>query len=344
MLTGEKDMVGTVGSDRRAEALVAPLAGHVDRELLLMQEALEPKGKVEDFQAIRQRLVPCLERLTELLQAGKIQPWRAVRLSPYEPELPRPDERPLRLGFFPTAANPLHWMHLIGGLLAIARFQLDKVIYLIAGSDSRKTNLLPAATRHLMAARVLKAFSPFLTYTPISLESSFPGEVNAFRLLQLNARQSIQAYYMAGTDHCRRFDPVTGEPDTLQRLEDGVREKLYDFDERTHSLSVIFLDRGNPAPSVDTFLDVHRIDRLPLHVSSTGIRDALCGRCPPRLLAGVPFTVFSTACALELYDAPRSLRWKEALPAPPHATRPGRALQASSSTDTRLRRYAPGAT
>src|SRR5271157_1713092 len=213
MLTGEKDMVGTAGFDCRAEALVAPLAVHVDRELLLMKEALGPKANGEDFQAIRKQLIPCLERLTELLQAGQIQPWRQVRLSPYEPEQPRTDERSLRLGFFPTAANPLHWMHLIGGLLAISHFQLDKVIYVIAGSDSRKTNLPPAAIRHLMAARVLKAFSPFLTSTPISLESSLPGEVNVFRLLQLNAQQSIQAFYLAGTDHCRRFDPVTGEPD-----------------------------------------------------------------------------------------------------------------------------------
>lgn len=303
MLTGEKDLVGTAGSGRRAEALVAPLAVHVETELLLMKEALGPKANGEDFQAIRKQLIPCLEKLTELLQAGHIQPWRPVRLSPYEHEQPRPGERSLRLGFFPTAANPLHWMHLIGGLLAISRFQLDKVIYLIAGSDSRKTNLPPVSTRHLMAARVLKAFSPFLTYTPISLESSLPGEVNVFRLLQLNAQQRIQAFYMAGTDHCRRFDPVTGEPDTLQRLEDGVRGKLHGFDQRRHSLSVIFLDRGSPAPSVGTFLDVQRIDQLPLHVSSTRIRDALCRRCPPRVLAGVPFTVLSTVRALELYGS-----------------------------------------
>jgi len=303
MLTRADDMAVTAGSSREAEALVAPLAAHVDRELLLMQEALGPRANEEDFQAIRQQLASCLELLTEVLQAGHIRPWLPVRLSPHEPERPRPDERSLRLGFFPTAANPLHWMHLIGGLLAISRFQLDKVIYVIAGSDDRKTDLPPATTRHLMAARVLKAFSPFLTSTPISLESSLPGEVNVFRLLQLNAPQSIQAFYLAGTDHCRRFNPVTGEPDTLQRLEDGVRGKLYGFDAHRHSLSVVFLDRGGPVHMADTFLDVHRIDHLPMNMSSTLIRDAFSGRCPPAALAGIPFTTFAAVRALELYGS-----------------------------------------
>ena len=40
-------------------------------------------------------------------------------------------------------------------------------------------------------------------------------------------------------------------------------------------------------------------------MSSTRIRDAFCGRCSPRVLAGVPFTVFSLIRALVLYGASR---------------------------------------
>ena len=192
-------------------------------------------------------------------------------------------------------------MHLIGGLAAVSDLRLDKLIYVIAGSDPRKSNLVPATTRHLMAARVLKLFSPFLTWTPISLESSLPGEVSVFRLLQLNSRSRIQAFYLAGTDHYQRFDRVTGEPDTIQRLEDGIRGRLFGFDGRRHELSAIFLDRGGPLHPVDTFLDVHWIDQLPLRMSSTCIRDALCGRGPPAALAGLPFATFATIRALGLY-------------------------------------------
>ena len=81
--------------------------------------------------------------------------------------------------------------------------------------------------------------------------------------------------------------------------------KLYGFDERRHRLSAIFLDRGDPVPPVDTFLELLRIDRLPLGMSSTRIRDAFRGRCSPRVLAGVPFTVFRSIRALGLYGGAR---------------------------------------
>ena len=189
MLTSERDAVEIAGFDRSTEALFSPLAERIDRELLLMEETLGPEANATDFEAIREQVVPSLERLKRLVHEQQINPWREVRLCPdeAEPSQPRKGERALRLGFFPTAANPLHWMHLIGGLAAISDLRLDKLIYAIAGSDPRKSNLAPGTTRHLMAARVLKAFSPFLTCTPISLESSLPGEVNVFRLLQLNS-------------------------------------------------------------------------------------------------------------------------------------------------------------
>jgi len=304
MLTSERDGVEIASFDRSTEALVSRLAQRIDRELLQMEEALGPEADATDFAAIREQALPRLERLKRLVQEQQINPWREVRLCPdeAEPSQPRKGERALRLGFFPTAANPLHWMHLIGGLAAISDLRLDKLIYAIAGSDPRKSNLAPGTTRHLMAARVLKAFSPFLTCTPISLESSLPGEVNVFRLLQLNSQSKIHAFYIAGTDHYQRTDPVTGEPDTIQRLEEGIRGRLFGFDERKHALSVIFLDRGGPLHPVDTFLDVHWIDQLPLRMSSTCIRDALCGRGPAAALAGVPFTAFATIRALGLYD------------------------------------------
>ena len=307
MVTIEQNPVVPMDFDRLAEALVSGVGCTADSELLLMKRALGAEANEKDFQAIQEQIRLCLKEVKRLLRGGQIRPWQRVRLDPHEtlPEQQSPGERPLRLGFLPTAANPLHWMHLLSGLSAIWHFHLDKVIYILAGNDPRKRDLPAAVVRHRMGREVLRAFSPFLEYSPISLESSLPGEVNVFRLLQLNAGQRIQAFYLAGTDHCRRFNPETTEPDTIQRLEDGVRTKLYGFDERRHHLSVIFLDRGDPVPPVDTFLDVLRIDRLPLGMSSTRIRDAIGGRSSPRVLAGIPFTVFSTIRTLGLYGGAR---------------------------------------
>ena len=94
----------------------------------------------------------------------------------------------------------------------------------------------------------------------------------------------------------------------------GLRRKLYGFDGRRHSLSIVFLDRGDPDQPVDTFLEVKRIKPLPLQMSSTLARDALRGRCPPKVLAGVPFTVFTTACAEGLWGASVPPWCEEALP------------------------------
>ena len=90
-----------------------------------------------------------------------------------------------------------------------------------------------------------------------------------------------------------------------------VRSKLYGFGEHRHSLSVVFLHRSGPPRPPDTFLKVHWIDRLPLHMSSTRIRDALSGRGPSRVLAGVPFTTFETIRALKLYQSPPPQRKEE---------------------------------
>ena len=311
LMTDGADRVQGAGPDEAAEALVSQLAAFVDGELLLMKKTLGPDGDEKDFRALEAELSLCLRTLKELIDGGQIHPWEHVRLSPDEPESPPPPsgERPLRLGLFPTSANPLHWMHLLGGLLAICRFHLDKVVYIIASNDPRKEHLLPATVRHRLGQKVLQAFSPFLAYSAISLGGSQPGEVNAFRLLQLNSRRKIQAFYLAGTDHCRRCDPTTGEPDTIQRLEDGVRGKLFGFDKTKNSLSMVFLDRGDPPRPVESFLEMKRIGPLPFTMSSTLARDALSGRCPPRVLAGLPFTVFTTACALGLWGASIPALW-----------------------------------
>jgi hypothetical protein len=290
-------------SGPRTDPLVVRLSRNLDRELFLMKEILGWEEDERIYGELREAIGACLKELAELAAEGWIQPRRRLRLSPDEPE-PEPEpsgERPIRLGVFPTSADPLHWMHLLGGLLAMSRLQLDKVVFIIAGSDPRKPHLLPAPIRHRIGRQVLDVFSPFLACSPIALGGSLPGEDNFFRLLQLNAHRKIQAFYLAGTDHYRRWASGAGNPDTLQRLEDVIRRKLYSYDERMHGVSAVFLDRGNPIRPVETFLDVKWIERLPLWASSTRIREAIGGRCALKMLAAVPFTVFSAICALRLY-------------------------------------------
>ena len=86
-----------------------------------------------------------------------LKPQYAVRRTVLKPLI----RRTLRLGIYPVAANPFHWAHLLIGLSALVRFRLDKIIYVIPGSDPRKPALAAAEIRHLIGEEVIKIFAPF---------------------------------------------------------------------------------------------------------------------------------------------------------------------------------------
>jgi len=59
---------------------------------------------------------------------------------------------------------------------------------------------------------------------------------------------------------------------------------------------VVFLDRGGQSEPVESFLDVHWIEQMPLETSSTRIRGALQGQEPLCELAALPFTAYCMLC------------------------------------------------
>jgi hypothetical protein len=178
------------------------------------------------------------------------------------------------------------------------RFHLDKVIYVIAGDDPRKPYLASARLRHHIAKKVIGLFHPLFEYSPIALGSTVPGETNVFQIMAANGLHRLHAFYLAGSDHFHRFAPQTGNPDTIQRLEEGVRGRIAGFNPNLHRLTAVFLDRGDRIEQVESFLDVRWINRLPLKASSTRIRGALGGREPLCELIALPFTAY---CAIGVH-------------------------------------------
>jgi hypothetical protein len=92
------------------------------------------------------------------------------------------EDRELRIGVFPTAANLFHWARLLGGLIVMERFLLDKVIFVIAGQDSRRPKIAPEDIRHSMAKEVLELFHPLFEYSSIALGTTTSGEENLFKI------------------------------------------------------------------------------------------------------------------------------------------------------------------
>jgi nicotinic acid mononucleotide adenylyltransferase len=264
-------------------------------ELACMAKLLGKSSRQKPLLEIHSQVKGILQGIENLISGGVIRPWQRLRLSIDDPEPPS-SQGPLRLGVYPITGNPMHWGHLLAGLSAMIRIKLDKVVFVIAGSDPRKGDLLPEDVRHESVCSLLRNFDPLLCYSPIARGTVRDGESNLFHLLSLNHGRRIDAFYIAGTDHCYRRNPVSGEADTVQKLETGVMRRVRDDGEQrasaAHTLSVIFIQRERRCRAPDTFLPLRFIPSPLPEVSSTDIRDALCGRRNASALAALPFTVF----------------------------------------------------
>ena len=180
------------------------------------------------------------------------------------------NSRPIKVGVYPVAGDPLHWGHLIVALRAIGDLSLDKVVFVLAGDDPRKPTMTPVVDRHPMGRKVLNLFAPFFAYSPIAIGTQYDGETNIFRLLALNARLPIEAWYMVGDDHYREKDKK-GNPDTLPKLE-ANRKVFSGGDSDLHQLKVAFIERERPTQAVPTNLEVKFVQHAGFEASSSEVR------------------------------------------------------------------------
>jgi len=265
------------------------------------------------FAILEKCMLDTLGHIGDLIESSECVPWTDMRHSPDQPA-PVPSSRLTRIGVFPIAANPLHWAHLIGGLIATKSFGLDKVIYVIAGDDPRKPFMASAKIRYQIARSVLRQFHPLFECSSIAQGGAACGEESLFRLLALNPGQRIHAFYIAGSDHAYREDPGSGRPDTIQKLENGVADCLRGSEKPPHTVSVVFLGRnGQRERKIETDLDVRWLKGPPVHTSSTAIRTALPDPAQWVKLSALPFAVFSSirknhlyqVCGRNAYPTPR---------------------------------------
>jgi len=291
-------------SDSRAqvENPITAIASNVRGEIHTMRDVLGRSANAIDFLNLEQHAVTAFGRIERLIGEGRIEPLAKVRHSVEGGKFPIVD-RALRVGVFPTAANPLHWAHLIGGLVAAERFHLDKVIFIIAGHDPRKPELASENVRHAMAKKVIELFHPLFEYSSIALGTATSGEENLFKILGMNPAQAIHAFYIAGGDHYHRFSPATGRPDTIQKLEDGLASKAYGFNGQLHRVSPVFFHREGKVADIPTFLDVRRVGKLPVQTSSTEIRWALKDPHNWWKLYALPFGALVSICGNRLWGA-----------------------------------------
>jgi hypothetical protein len=242
---------------------------------------------------IRRRLVAALDAVEALIVEGAIQPWRRVRLSAEDAQQPI-SLRPLRLGVYPLSANPIHWGHVLAGLSAMVHGRLDKVVYIVTTEEGR-ADMLPKESRHEAARELLKSFEPLLCYSPIARETSSDGESSVFHILDLNPTTRIDAFFLAGAKKCRRRNSITGEPETIEKLENGVLRRIYarrNNDGEMHSLSLLFLQGQEGFVAPQTFIPLRFIPSPMPDACSREILHALSKKRDPEVLSALPFSVF----------------------------------------------------
>ncbi|MDE1976518.1 MAG: CDP-alcohol phosphatidyltransferase family protein [Elusimicrobia bacterium] len=250
----------------------AHIIGRVRRALHAQLDAmrhLEPADR-PILSQVRDEGDDLLSHIARDMAAGKIDPRGSLRAAADAPQA-EANERELRVGIYPVAADPFQWGHLLIGLRAIAAFGLDKVVYVLAGDDPRKPSMTPSDFRHPMGRAVLDAFAPFFEYSPIALGTNHDGETNLFRILALNAGRRVKAFYLVGGDHYRLTDKK-GNPDTLPKLEKNAADPALGFDPAHHSVEAIFIARDGGEEHVPTKMQVHFLPPIPFEASSTLVR------------------------------------------------------------------------
>jgi len=275
----------------------------VKGELVKMASTLSRSLYDRPFKEILDCAETSLSHTAHLWKSKEINPEMQIRTSLYD-KPKKTVKKVHRIGFYPVAANPFHWAHLLIGLSALSEFKLDKVIFAIAGCDPRKPDLLPVATRHAMGKEVLKIFKPLFEYSSIAVGNNGDGESNLFRLLSLNPEQRIEAFYLAGGDHYHRINPKNNLPDTIQKIENNSMNTGYRGNDNFHQVSAVFIERGERERQVNTFFPVHFLPAMLFEASSTMIRETLQNKQEKETLALLPFTAYHYISKFELYAPP----------------------------------------
>jgi len=271
-------------------------------DILAMTKVCDMPLSGYPFAEIISSLKQQLDLAAYLWHRGKIDPQVKIRTAPEEPQKPTVS-RTIRIGIYPVAANPFHWAHMLAGLSALVRFRLDKIVYLISGSDTRKPSLISAEIRHFMGKEVLSMFMPLFDYSSIAMGSHADGETNMFKMLALNPEQKIDAFYIVGADHYYRVNPETGRVDTIQKIEEHLEKNTCNFDTAFHSVSIIFIERGTRNHTIATDIPIAFIPELPFTASSTILREAFQGKRGIETLALMPYTAYRYAMELGLYSS-----------------------------------------
>lgn len=253
-------------------------------ELACMRRLFGRSSRYRTINEIRCQLSSLLDTVGALIVEGAIQPWRCVRLSSDEPELPL-SLRSVKLGVFPVSGDPIHWGHVLMALTAMVQARLDKVVFVVRGEC--QDDEMPENVRQETVRDVTKGFEPLLSYSPVGRECGLDDVDRVFGLLGLNPLVRIDAFCIVPPGQADlQFGGL------VDRVSQGVRESAKKGGSM-HSVSILRLSRGGEARTEQgTPVPVRVIPGPGSHACAEEIRAALAGNHDPEILSAVPFSVY----------------------------------------------------
>ena len=152
--------------------------------------------------------------IIEKVKSGRIAPFANLLSTKYGPEISQAElydlDRPIRVGFFPIASNPLWWGHILVALMSQAALDLDTIVFRVQGEirykDLPETDRVPVYDRHEITKTILCEFYPLFRYTDLGSEphNEREGADEMYRYFALNQGANVHLHYLLGVESEQR--------------------------------------------------------------------------------------------------------------------------------------------
>lgn len=155
-------------------------------------------------------------QIFEQVLTGRINPLINLACFKYSPdEYPSgwiPDDSVIEkwIGFFPIAANPLNWGHILPPLMVQSALELDSVIIRVQGiidyKELYECEKVGAPIRHQNVRESTKSLFPFFRPTDLGIErdNRWEGTQEMHHYLEMNQSEKLRLHYMLGAESEKR--------------------------------------------------------------------------------------------------------------------------------------------
>lgn len=318
-------------NSQRIFQLISNVEKNFTQEIAEAEKKYRLNARNEDIIKIKDSFNNLIALVKENNQRKSSYPFAKIVTSK-NIKLPNNDsrDRPLKIGYFPVAGDPIHWGHLLTALQILAEENLDKVVFLSGGYDKRKPNLTHPDIRHPMIKDAIGIFGDFFAFSDISVleghnneekpqelsyNGTINGETNMFHDLRRNTDIAIDAYYIVGSDHfnwTKKNAQGVETDDTLKVLTENRTKRNLAFNAKNHKIKVVFINRDSNGVDPEKIKEMRKLTDLEiffkenlLEISSTKIRNGfgeLKTLKSKDIFVYIPIRTYQTVVTKKLYQ------------------------------------------